>query len=163
MLERWRTVINSHSEHDMDERILRVMTESGVLAAPRGNTLYDALDIESVQQADLVLALLRVNTTPALAFAAALVGKPITRCPTAAARAMPPRATRPRTGDDRRVTMVARNPYLPTTDKFQRFRVVRPGLSVLQLLMRGVERRDLRRAEKLGHLWIEGREPEWLS
>jgi len=52
------------------------------------------------------------------------------------------------------IASVARNPRLPTTGAFQRFRVFRPGLTIAQCLARGVKKRDVRSAIKQGYITL---------
>jgi hypothetical protein len=104
----------------------------------------------SQDQADVVLALLRAD---ALIPAVRLVGRPITLFPPS--RKFFPKSVPhvvSRGPDDRVIRAVARNPHLPTTPAFQRYRALRPGLTLAQAMVRGVRRRDLRRAVRRG--WV---------
>lgn len=109
-----------------------------------GRRLLSLLVTGGYCQADLALALLHVQEYAACE---KLVGRPITHC---APQPVPqpllalPRTPRPI------VVKVARNPRLPTTDAWHRFNLVRPGLSVDQLMRRGVRRRDLREWSREG-------------
>lgn len=96
-------------------------------------------------RADTVLALLRIGTREALSEAELIVGKPITRCPPA----VPPWPPKPARSEEHRVVVrVERNPCLPTTDAFQRFKKIRVGMTEPQVLRRGVTKRDIRRWSK---------------
>lgn len=101
------------------------------------------LGLEEPSRADLVLALLRVNTPQSLAAAEGIVGRPVTRCPPS----IPPWPPKPVAKAPRAPTVrkVARNPCLPTTPAFQRYREVRVGMTRDQLLARGITHRDLRK------------------
>jgi hypothetical protein len=94
--------------------------------------------------ADKVLMLLRAGD---LSAAEELVGKPITRCP-AWVPQWPPLPVASRRSEPR-VVRVGRNPCLPTTDAFQRYKVVRVGMTKKQLLARGLSHRDIR-------IWVNG-------
>jgi hypothetical protein len=107
------------------------------------------LEPEHLLQVDIVLALLRINSREALDAAEKLTGRPITKCPPS----LPPWPPAPvRSSVQPIVAKVARNPCLPTTDAFQRFRLVREGLNRDQLRARGVTTRDLRLWTRAGHV-----------
>lgn len=112
---------------------------------PQDETNLDAaLCRRGLCQADVVLALLKDARRDAVA---AVVGRPIQVLPPDPRIWMVPAPVvvhSRRTGDARRVVKVSRNPRLPTTGAFQRFRLIRPGLTIAQLLARGVTRRDIR-------------------
>jgi hypothetical protein len=118
--------------------------------------LPDACVTANLHQADLVLALLRTPHPRLIAAAEALVGHPIVHLPPQPSPPLP----RPvdvvhiDTGADaRRVLRKAPNPRLPTTPSFQRYRLVRVGLTVGQLIRRGVTRKDIR--EFIANEWVE--------
>ena len=97
-------------------------------------------------QSDVVLALLRSNY---LVPAVRLVGKPIQVFPQAKGlRLVAPPPISSLGPDDRRVIRASRNPRLPTTPAFQRFRLLKPGVSIREFLSRGGKRRDIRYALK---------------
>lgn len=100
--------------------------------------------------ADDVLALLRIGTREARNMAEELMGRPITKCPSA----VPPWPPRPvaRPPQKQKLTRVDRNPCLPTTPAFQRYKLLTVGMTKDQALGRGISRRDLRVWEKNGHL-----------
>jgi hypothetical protein len=108
------------------------------------------LNPEHLLRVDIVLVLLRINSPEALGAAEKLTGRPITRCPPSLPP-WPPAPVRPPQGR-RAVSRVGRNPCLPTTPAFQRFRAVRPGLTKEQLRVRGVTARDLRLWVRAGHV-----------
>jgi len=124
------------------------------------DALFRTLDEAGHDQADLVLCLLRVNTREALRSAEKLVGKKITRCPPCLQRyrAVPLRDLRLRphdtSADERRVLSVVGEPTLRSGRKpwLRRWHLFQVGLSVSQLLRRGVTRRDLRLVTKRG--WV---------
>lgn len=108
-------------------------------------------------QADIVLALLRINTPPALLAVEELMGKPINHLPPAMPRYRPAKVVR--TPEQR--TFIAGlcryNPRLPTTLAWQKWNSLRHGLSVAQVIGRGLlTRRDL--AEAVGMGWLLLRE-----
>jgi hypothetical protein len=126
--------------------------------------LYEQLDAAGFYQADLVLALLRANTPEALAGAEALVGHPIRRLPPGA-RALPRRGGlhegidhvldiigRVPSADLRRFIWLNENVQLPTTDSFQRFRMLKVGMTVGSYVARGGWRRDVREWEQAGKI-----------
>jgi hypothetical protein len=108
------------------------------------------LEPEHLLRIDVVLALLRINSRDSLEAAEKLTGRPITRCPPQLPP-WPPVPVRPPQGVAR-VIKIARNPCLPTTPAFQRYRLVKLGLTREQLLVRGVTARDLRVWMRAGHL-----------
>jgi hypothetical protein len=92
-----------------------------------------------------------------------VLGRPITVCPPALSMRLKiwharPMVERMDKGPDARVIVkVAPNPRLPTTNAWQRYRVLRVGLTVGQAIRRGVLRRDIRQCLDYG--WISLREP----
>lgn len=101
-----------------------------------------------VQRCDVILALLRLGHRKA---AEQLLGKPVTVCPPW----VPPRSPAPVAKlQGPRVRRVGRNPCLPTTDAFQRFRQIRVGMTQDQLESRGITKRDIRLWRRAGHLEI---------
>lgn len=125
---------------------------------------FDSIGLDPLRasSADVVLALLRINTAESLEVASEIVGRPITVCPPA----IPPwppkpvnesarKAQRDADKTSRVVTKVGRNPCLPTTGAFQRFHHVRVGMTEDQLLRRGLTRRDLRVWAKKGAIALE--------
>src|SRR5262249_43370662 len=119
--------------------------------------LFNALDIHGYDQAALVLCLLRINTHVTLRHAEALVGKPIEYCkPVYKWQAVPVnRAELP--GDHRRVLYVEKHPELKSGRRswLRRYHLLKPGLSIEQLLRRGVKRSDIRLAIKRGWIKVE--------
>jgi hypothetical protein len=112
-------------------------------------------------QADVVLALLRVNKPETLRGAEKLVGRRIVRCPPALVRLASgnikssPGALDP---DYRRVKYIQptemRRDALPGTPLHAKLnRHCKPGVTVKSLLSRGLNRRDIRTAERKG--WLE--------
>jgi len=119
-------------------------------------SLYSALRARGLSQADVVFSLLRHNAPWAVKAVETLIGRPITILPPAVPPRTPKPATiPPRVGDRRIIVKVERNPRLPTTDSFQRYRELRPGRTLEQCLRRGVTRKDLREAMRSG--WVEVR------
>jgi len=93
-------------------------------------------------EADLAVALLRVGTPEALDYAGDVLGIRITRCPSGIPPWPPKPVRRKATGP--RVVSVVANPCLPTTQAWQRFRLVRVGMTEDQLRARGISSRDIR-------------------
>jgi hypothetical protein len=118
-----------------------------------GTTITATINDHNLGQADLVLALLRGPPTLHAA-AEALVGRPIVRLPPVMPKPLPKLPPPPETplADRRKVLAVAPNPRLPTTPAFHRYREVRVGRTVAQLLRRGVTRKDVREAVRNG--WV---------
>lgn len=135
---------------------------------PRSSTLYAALKDKSLGQADVVLCLLRLRDAQPMPdrkrllsfYIARLVGRPI-------AIGMPcllhyrvnghaPVIAAPPTPAERRVAWVTpTNPRQPGTVAHQRWRDIKVGRTVAQLRIRGITRRDLRKAERRGWLRYE--------
>lgn len=127
---------------------------------PLPNRLWGVLHQKGLTQADVVMALLSAAKVPHIQDhpfrqdIELLIGKPVTVCPPQPHHTpYPTNPRRERGPDDLVVTRVVRNPRLPTTDSFQRFKQFRPGVSVQKLLTRGVTRKDLREARQ--HGWVE--------
>lgn len=116
------------------------------LELPARRSLYSSLQARGLCQADVLFTLLPFRSEPVFEEAIqSILGRPIETCPPAVPPRVPaPVRARPRGPDDRRVTRVGPNPRLPTTPAFQRYRKIRVGLSVAQLLSRGVTRKDMR-------------------
>jgi hypothetical protein len=111
-----------------------------------------------LSQADIVLALLRLNTRNALRVAILLVGRPITICPPCRIRPLPLQPTRPRSGDDRLVVRVSSHrgsSCVLSANLYNRLSVAKVGMSVQQLMARGVRRRDLLIATHRGYIELE--------
>jgi hypothetical protein len=125
---------------------------------PRGKDgLFNLLEREGYDQADLVLCLLRLNTPQSLKHAERLVGRKITHCPPALRWKALPVNVPDRVGDDRRVTYVEKNPRLKSgrTSWLRRYHLFNVGLTVAQLMKRGITRYDLSVVLKRGWLRLE--------
>jgi hypothetical protein len=131
---------------------------------PRHTTLMSCLLRKQLGQADLVLALLRLrdqrlgNRHLLGAYVELLVGHPITVAPSCllkyATNTSYPRVVRSK--DDRKITYVApANPRAPTTDAYLRWCEFRVGRSLGQLYVRGVTKRDVRKAVRRGWIRVE--------
>lgn len=117
---------------------------------PRG-TLAPLLRRAGLGHADLVLCLLRLGE---LDYVERLVGRPIVYGPTFSIRLSSRGGHRVVRDATPRLTWVTPdNPRRTSTRAHQRFEEFRVGRTEAQLRMRGVTRRDLRRAERLG--WIK--------
>lgn len=132
---------------------------------PRCHSLMASLLDKGLGQADLVLALLHLRDAMHHKSDAArltsyyihrLVGRPILVGPSCLlmyrTNGHAPRASRPILSDRRLVWVSPTNPRQPNTEAHDRWDEFRPGRTVAQLRSRGVTRRDLRRAERLG--WV---------
>lgn len=160
MLERYRSMIDAVDMSTADHAL-----EMLGLLRLGSTSLYDALEEYAFSQADLVLCLLRLNTRASLRHASKIVGRPIVMCPPllALARGPLPKAKARRFGDDRLVKTVKPIPAktrrghatLENSDMRRRMLIPRVGLSVRQLVARGMTRRDLRLAQRRGHLVLE--------
>lgn len=181
ILERHREAVRS-IDLATASRALEMLDAASAIPLGEIWTLDAALDAAGRGQDDLVLCLLRMDTESALTYVERVMGKPVTRCPpqVALCRPPPPPVARPRAGDDRRVVSLRSVNFLRVmsqivrpgsralartgktrvaldTPMYDRLGMVRVGLSVTQLLARGVTRRDLRIAERRGWLTLEER------
>ena len=133
------------------------------------DSLFSILDSHRYDAAALVLSLLRLNTERSKRYAVHICGKDITKCPSFLAMCALPLPVTPqlRVGDDRRVVRVKSHKIvsivnslekstLTSTPLHDRMRLVRAGLTVKQLLTRGVTRRDLRIAQRRKWVVLEG-------
>lgn len=149
MLERYRDAVER-----IDERTALSVMEYMGTRNKLGLSLFVLCVNRGWSQADLVLTLLRINTASSLRAVSRLIGRPITYCPPALSRRLPPSSLL-REGDMRRVRRVRGNPRLPGTDAHRRFSEMRPGRTITQLLVRGVTRRDIREALRRGWMRLE--------
>lgn len=116
------------------------------------DSLRSALVRHTYGPADVCLALLRCGL---IAQAEAVAGVRLRRLPPDPR--LRPSLARPTVAErgsnpDPVVTRVGPNPRLPTTDAYQRYRRIAVGMTVSQLLRRGVTRRDLRELSRAGHV-----------
>lgn len=112
-----------------------------------------ALRARGIGQADLVLALLRINTRKSIFFAERLIGKPITRGQACLLRyrvngRAPTVLRQPRV-----VWVTPINPHPRLTDSRIRFSHYQLGRTEQQLRLRGLTRRDIRTA--IRNNWIQ--------
>ena len=154
-------MLERHREHLARLDVVTVVQTRTYFHLNRHLDLFDTLRKCGYCQADLVLCLLRLNTRNSLAVAELLVGRPITRCPSSLyfRRSPLPPAARPRRGDDRLVTRLSSersSSCVLSAGLYDRLSVARVGMSVLQLVSRGVRRRDLLIATRRGYLQLEG-------
>lgn len=125
--------------------------------------LMPALLGRGLGQADLVLCLLRLRDRHHLrminVYVHLLVGRPILigePCLLRYATNGRPTATRSPLAEDRRVIYVQPdNPRQPSTEAHGRWREFKVGRSISQLRIRGVTKRDLRRAVRRGWVRLE--------
>jgi hypothetical protein len=114
---------------------------------------FAAHGVESPSRADTVLALLRIGTPDALREAELIVGKPIHRCPPAIPP-WPPKPIQRKLAEPRVVRKADPNPCLPATDAHRRFGKIKVGMTLHDLLERGLSRRDIRVWIKRGVLEV---------
>jgi hypothetical protein len=119
---------------------------------PDGPVLSWALARVGASQADVVLALLRRGEPLYRQAAERLVGRPIRYCPPCLRPAAPPVQGDDTTADARRITFVSKNPRMPTTGAFYRYKIFREGQTIGSFIRRGGTRRDVRQA--IGNGWI---------
>jgi hypothetical protein len=112
-----------------------------------------ALSERGLGQADLVLALLRVGTGPALALVERVVGRPVLHLRSQWLRW--PINGVPRVSSPRLRIVATANPRRPNTPAHDRFGAAfRAGVTTIeQLRARGASKRDIRMARRRG--WIE--------
>jgi len=120
------------------------------------DALFNTLDEYDYDQADLVLCLLQINTPRTVQHAEMLIGHPIEHCPPAFKwKPLPQSILDRRIIDERRVVSVQQDPRhksgRPTW--LRRYHLFKIGLSVAQLLRRGVTANDLRLVTKRG--WVQ--------
>lgn len=124
---------------------------------------YPALEAARVTQADLVMVLLQQIDSPNLGEThrqvyrqdiAKLIGKPIEVGPPPQITPLPVKTTwqESNPADARIIVRVERNPRLPTTDSFHRFKIFQIGRTIGEAIRRGVTRKDVR--EALANNWV---------
>lgn len=101
------------------------------------------------QQADVVLGLLHIGTPESMDMVAEIMGKPITRCPPAVPP-WPPKPVVKKDRSERRLAFVGENLNLPTSKLFQDFRLLKKGMTEVEIRARGISLRDLRHWAKKG-------------
>jgi hypothetical protein len=106
------------------------------------------VDISQLMKVDVVLALLRMNTSETLRAAEELSGVKVTKCPPDL-RPIPPRAS-----SGVRCCSIARLESRDSleTVSMRRYRLLRVGMTRQQAIARGVTVRDLRYWERRGYL-----------
>lgn len=125
------------------------------LGLSRRPMLY-ALSERGLGQADLVLALLRIGTAPALARAELVVGRPILHCRSQWLR-WPVNGV-PRVSSPPRIRAVVDNPRRPSTPAHDRFAsAFRVGRTIEECRVHGATKRDVRSASRRGWIVIEER------
>lgn len=129
---------------------------------PRSHSLTPLMYKRGLGQADLVLALLRISHPMARTYIGLLIGHPITIGAPCLLRYNPnvntarPSTTRPTGVDNRRITYVQpTNPRQPGTEAHLRWPWFQHGRTVAQLRVRGVKRRDIRKAADMGWIKLE--------
>jgi hypothetical protein len=120
------------------------------------DALFKTLDEHGYDQADLVLCLLQINTPKAVQHAEMLIGHRIEHCPPVYKwRPLPVNVLDRKVIDERRVVRVQQDPRhksgRPTW--LRRYHLFKVGMSVGQLLRRGVTANDLRLVTKRG--WVQ--------
>lgn len=126
---------------------------------PLGTALVPGMYQRGLGQADLVLALLRVTHWDARHRICLLIGKQITvatPCLLYYRTNGHPTQVPSTTYDDRKITfVVADNPRQNGTEAALRWPLFQVGRTVGQLRVRGVKKRDLRRAVRMGWIKLE--------
>ncbi len=129
---------------------------------PKGTALLPALLARGLGQADLVLCLLRLRDAhsglrrAAEGHIAALVGHAITVGPPCLMYYRASGAPTVRTDLSPRISWVAsENPRLPRTEAYLRWADFKIGRTEAQLKLRGVTRRDFRKAVRRGWIKLE--------
>jgi hypothetical protein len=119
------------------------------------DALFRTLDENGFDQADLVLCLLELNTARTLQHAETLIGHCIEHCPPAFKwTPLPTNVLDRKEVDERRVVSVQQEPRLKSgrLGWLPRYHLFKAGLSVSQLLRRGVTPKDIRLVTKRG--WV---------
>lgn len=155
-----------HTHHRPVARIAAAKTLKYLVrdyfSLPRTTALMPAMLAGGLGQADLVLCLLRLRDAHAALrttiedLIADLVGHPIEYGPACLQcyRSGPTRVVRSR--DDRRIVyVVPSNPRQPSTEAHLRWCEFRVGRTLGQLYVRGVSKRDVRRAVARGWIRVE--------
>lgn len=131
---------------------------------PRDQTLMSGLLNKRLGQADLVLALLRLRDRNMHdrhilgAYIELLVGHPIIVAPSCLLHysLSTPRPRVVKSKDERKITYVTNtNPRAPATAAHLRWCEFRIGRSIGQLYVRGVTKRDVRKAVRKGWIKVE--------
>ncbi len=144
MLERYKRPVNEIEGRVRDD-VLRYFGLEFWVQEPRIK-LFGILTNRGISQADLVLALLRLNH---LRDAERVVGKPIKVCPPCLRPA--PMKVQRMLREAKVVKILVDNPCIGFAR--QKFDLYRPGMSVSQLILRGLRRRDLLKAQRWH--WIQ--------
>ena len=128
---------------------------------PADVALTPAMYQRGLGQADLVLALLRIEHWNARFVIGLLVGKPITigsPCLLHYRTNGLPTVVPSTDWDARRIaSVIPDNPRQPGTDAYLRWHQYQAGRTIGQLRVRGVRRRDIRRALRQGWITLEER------
>jgi hypothetical protein len=152
MLEQYRKKVR-RIDPEITKQVLKQLRLKKCKAGK--DALFETLDWTGHDQADLVLCLLRVNTPKALSHAEDLIGHRIKLFPPAYKWRPLPVNVPDRTGDSRKVLHVVAEPRLRTGRRswLRHYHLFRVGLSVAQLVRRGITANDLRLVTKRG--WVE--------
>lgn len=152
----WKTIAQLATHRDLKYLV------RDYFSLPKSQALMPALLAKRLGQADLVLCLLRLRDqhwgmrTQFESHITSLVGHPIHYGPTClqSYRTGPTRIVRSK--DERRITFVSTtNPRQPGTEAHLRWCEYRVGRTVGQLLVRGVTKRDIRKAIESGWIKVE--------
>lgn len=154
-------MLTNYRSHLSDLRAPETRAILNHLRLPYSRRIWPALQKGRVMSDAFVLALLRVNTGQTLKIAEAVVGRPIQRCaPRLAAMRKLIVETKPKGKDDIRILKV--RPFklkghvtLNCTPLYSRLGRIKVGMSIAQILMRGVSRKDIRIAKKRKWIVVE--------
>ena len=157
--------ILSRASLDIQTKMISYFVGHGLVRGDvPGASFVDVLRRAGLNQADVVLCLLRLDTRQSLALASRLVGRPVTYCPPMLAMARGPRPVGRRADlkDDRVVLNVVppsvkdsrSSRRLLSAPIYERLSAIKVGMRVSQLYARGVRQKDIRIALRRGYVTL---------
>lgn len=154
-LRKYSTAVVKLSSHHELKSFIR-----SYFGMPANVSLTSGMIDRNLCQADIVLALLRSDHRDARHYVELFLGHPISVAPPVSLRwthnTQRPTVLRVSHPLDRRISYVCPgNPRQPQTDAYLRWRDVRPGRTLRELVTRGHKKRDLRHALKRGWIQVE--------